>query len=220
MAFSANPLSLCIPQGAFESWLRESGYLEVIDEGSIDSSADGSSKIMSLLSINPFGKLTTEDLCKDAVPWTGEFFDCGLGPAETYSWPTSITQMKLRMEENLKRYTRNYIYLSLVILGCFLYNMPVALLGLVTVFALWDMLRICSNKWGLQKYPFFHQMLVMIARLATAVIMIYCNVALALCWAGIFSFVVLVVHSSLRKLTPLKQSLDNENQDKLELKRK
>lgn len=220
MAFSPNPLSLSIPQGAFESWLRESGYLEVIDGGDIDRSAEEESgKFSSLLAINPFGKLTTEDLGREAVSWTGEFFDCGLGPAQTYSWPSSITQMKLRMEENLKRYARNYLYLSLVILACFLYKMPVALLGMISVFAMWDMLRMCSNKWGLQQYSFLHQMLLMIARLVTALVMIYCNVALALCWAGIFSFIVLVAHSSLRKLTPQKQSA-NKDQSKLELKRK
>eukprot|EP01018_Ginkgo_biloba_P009961 Gb_19254 [translate_table: standard] len=220
MAFSVNPLSLSIPQGAFETWLRDSGYLEILDGCAVDNSVGGSTKFSSLLTINPFGKLTTEDLCRDAVPWTGEFFDCGLGPGETYSWPTSVTQMKLRMEENLKRYTRNYIYLSLVILACFLYKMPMALLGLVLLLAFWDILRVLSNRWGLQKYPFFHQILILIAKFVTAIIMIYCKVALALCWAGIFSFTVMVLHSSFRKITPPKQTLPKDKRSKLELREK
>lgn len=223
MAFSANPLSLSLPQRAFETWLRDSGYLEIIDECAIDDSVEaaaGSNKLSSLLTINPFAKLTAEDLSRDAVPWTGEFFDSGLGPAHTYSWPSSITQMKLRMEENLKRYTRNYIYLSLLILACFLYKMPVALLSLISILAFWDMLRICSNRWGLENYPTLHQMLVLIAKFVTAGIMFYCKVALALCWAGIFSFIVLIVHSSLRKITNPRKPLHEVKRHKLELRRK
>lgn len=223
MAFSANPLSLSLPQGAFETWLRESGYLEIIDDCVIDDSvetAGGSNKLSSLLTINPFAKLTTEDLSRDAVAWTGEFFDSGLGPAHTYSLPSSITQMKLRMEENLKRYTRNYIYLSLLILACFLYKMPVALLSLISILAFWDMLRICSNRWGLENYPALHRMLVFIAKLVTAAIMFYCKVALALCWAGIFSFIVLIAHSSFRKITNPRKPLHKEKRHKLELTRK
>lgn len=30
--FSANPLSLSLPDSAFESWLRDKGYLEILDE--------------------------------------------------------------------------------------------------------------------------------------------------------------------------------------------
>lgn len=223
MAFSANPLSLSLPQRAFETWLRDSGYLEIIDDCAIDESAKaagGSSKLSSLLTINPFAKLTTEDLSRDAVSWTGEFFDSGLGPTHSYSWPSSITQMKLRMEENLKRYTRNYIYLSLLILVCFLYKMPVALLSLISILAFWDMLRVCSNKWGLENYPAIHQTLVLIAKLVTAIIMFYCKVALALCWAGIFSFTVLIVHSSLRKINNPKKPVHKEKHHKLQLRRK
>ncbi|GLJ40435.1 hypothetical protein SUGI_0832940 [Cryptomeria japonica] len=210
MAFSANPLSLSLPEGAFEAWVRESGYLERIDEGEVVDSGTGSNSWKISL-INPFGKLTAEDFSRDAVPWTAEFW----GAPQSYSRPTSLMQLKLRMQENVKKYVRNYIYLSLCILASFLYKMPVALLGLISVFALWDMLRICSNKWGLQKYPFFHQMLVLIAKLATTAIMIYCNIALALCWAGIFSLTVLVIHSSLRKLTTMNHQMKKESQSKL-----
>lgn len=124
MAFQVNPLTLCLPQRTFEAWLRESGHLEVLDKNALDQSLlggnDGSSVLMKALKINPFRSLTVEDFTKSPVAWTGEFFDCGLGPRETYSLPRSVMQAKLRMEENVKRYTGNYMVLSLIILLCFL----------------------------------------------------------------------------------------------------
>ncbi|MFS8005606.1 hypothetical protein Hanom_Chr13g01239311 [Helianthus anomalus] len=36
MAFSANPLALSVPNPTFESWLRDSGYLEVLDQRTSD----------------------------------------------------------------------------------------------------------------------------------------------------------------------------------------
>lgn len=59
--------------------------------------------------------LAVDDLLKKPVPWTGEFFDCGFGPGETYSWPRSIAQAKLRMDENIRRYTGNYVILVAVV---------------------------------------------------------------------------------------------------------
>lgn len=31
--------------------------------------------------------------------------------------------------------------------------MPVALFGLISCFALWDVFKFCSEKWGLDRYP-------------------------------------------------------------------
>ena len=59
--------------------------------------------------------LAVDDLLKKPVPWTGEFFDCGYGPGETYSCPRSITQAKLRMDENIRRYTGNYVVLVAIV---------------------------------------------------------------------------------------------------------
>jgi hypothetical protein len=64
--------------------------------------------------------LAVEDLLKKPVPWTGEFFDCGLGPSETYSFPRSIAQTKLRMDENLRRYAGNYLVLIAIVFIIFL----------------------------------------------------------------------------------------------------
>ncbi|KAL0362668.1 UNVERIFIED_CONTAM: PRA1 family protein H, partial [Sesamum calycinum] len=36
MVFAPNPLSLSVPEPAFESWLRDSGYLEILDQRTTD----------------------------------------------------------------------------------------------------------------------------------------------------------------------------------------
>lgn len=123
MAFSANPLSLSVPAPAFESWLRESGYLESLDSRNIHPPLDQKdsfsfTSVLSLLTINPFSKVTADDLARPAAPWTAEFFDSGAGPSHTYALPSSSSQARLRVQENVKRYIRNYIYIYVLILGC------------------------------------------------------------------------------------------------------
>ena len=42
--------------------------------------------------------------------------------------------------------------------------MPLALLGLVSCLALWDIVKFCGDRWGLDKYPVVWQCLVRIAQ--------------------------------------------------------
>lgn len=208
MLFEVNPLTLCLPQPAFEAWLRESGYLEVLDKNALDQpllgAQDGSSVLVKALKTNPFKNLTLEDFTKSPVSWTGEFFDCGLGPSGTYSYPRSLVQAQLRMEENVKRYTGNYMVLSLIIFLCFLYKIPVALLGILSVLALWDTLRVYINSRGLRLDSFQFRCLQVFGNLATMFMMVYCKVAVAFTLAGLTSLFVVILHSSLRRITALK----------------
>jgi hypothetical protein len=169
MAFERNPLSLSLPQAAFEKWLRDSGYLEILDRCVLDHAriaGQGSLAALSkVIKINPFVNLTVEDLLQKPVSWTGEFFDCGLGPLETFSWPRTITQVKLRMEENVKRYTGNYLILVLIIFLCFLYKMPLAFVGIASIILLWDTLRKASNEWGLERTSFRYRSLVFLSNI-------------------------------------------------------
>ncbi|XP_043690314.1 PRA1 family protein H [Telopea speciosissima] len=232
MAFLANPLSLSVPEAAFESWLRDSGYLEVLDERttSLDrsffsSDRDGSSTsvttspssvtnysffyfifsylgtFFSLFTLNPFAKLTTDDFAGDAPSWTVGFFGC----LDSYSFPSSPSQARLRVQENVKRYARNYATLAVIFFAISLYQIPVAFLGLLSCLALWDLFRFCSNKWGLERYSSIRQGLVRIAQCATAVILYWTHVQLALFCAIGVSYAVLILHASLRKLTTTKQ---------------
>ncbi|KAG6557571.1 hypothetical protein Mapa_000847 [Marchantia paleacea] len=208
MSFSVNPLSLCLSQSTFEAWLRDSGHLEILDKCVMDqarTNGHGSiSAFMKALKINPFKSLTLEDCCKSPVAWTGEFFDCGTGPRDTYTFPHSLTQAKLRMEENVKRYTGNYLVLALVILLCFLYKIPVALLGIMSIIALWDTIRVYINSRGLTQNSFRFRSLRVLGNIGTIFIMMYCRVAVALAWAGLTSLLVVLVHSMLRRITPMK----------------
>lgn len=146
MKFSANPLALSVPDAAFESWLRDSGYLEILDHRSSSSpsstattttvSATSStpatatitggffvflfSRILTLLSLftlNPLSKLTTDDFSGQTPSWTCAFLgDCG-----SYSFPSGTDQARLRVHENVKRYARNYASLFILFFACTLY---------------------------------------------------------------------------------------------------
>lgn len=141
MAFKPNPLSLSVPEPAFESWLRDSGYLEILDQRTTDlhslpatattpgvaDSATNSNvllfvsrlfsriwTLLSLLSFSPFSKLAAADFSGDTPPWTIAFF----GSLESYSFPSSPSQARLRVHENVKRFARNYATLSVLFFAC------------------------------------------------------------------------------------------------------
>jgi len=127
MVFSSNPLALSVPEPAFESWLRDTGYLELIDQRT-SAAADAvstttssplvpatslSSKLLTLLSfltLNPFAKLTADDFSADTPSWSRSF----VGSSDSYSFPSSPSQARFRVHENVKRYARNYSYLFIL----------------------------------------------------------------------------------------------------------
>lgn len=144
MSFSSNPLSLSVPDAAFDSWLRDSGYLEILDQRTSDLHRHSSaapparptptaaaplatgffislfSRIATLLSIftlNPFAKLSAADFSGPTPSWTTGF----LGFFESYSFPSSPAQARLRVHENAKRYARNYASLFVLFFVCTLY---------------------------------------------------------------------------------------------------
>ncbi|KAK8691302.1 hypothetical protein V6N13_074817 [Hibiscus sabdariffa] len=231
--FSSNPLSLSVPDPTFESWLRDSGYLDVIDDHQTAAAAASTTTsstptisestitipissflfgylvsffshlwtLLSLLTFNPFAKLTTNDFSGETPSWTKGFFaDFG-----SYSFPASVSQARLRAQENVKRYARNYASLFILFFACSLYQLPLALVGLISSLALWDSFRFFSDKWGLDRFPVSQLILVRIVQCATAIILLWLNVQMALCCTLGVSYIVMILHAAFRKLTPTKQ---------------
>lgn len=226
MVFSANPLSLSVPEPAFESWLRDSGYLEVLDHRASstattisDSTATTTATIttstftitsvlfshvltlFSLFTLNPFSKLATLDFSASTPSRTYGF----IGSCDSYSFPSTPAQARLRVHENVKRYARNYATLFIIFFASTLYQMPLALLGLISCLALWDVFQFCSGRWGLDQYPVIRQCLVRFAQCVAAVILMYSNVQMALFCALGISYAGMILHAAFRKLTPAKQ---------------
>nr|XP_009772371.1 PREDICTED: PRA1 family protein H isoform X3 [Nicotiana sylvestris] len=221
MAFSSNPLSLSVPEPVFESWLRDTGYLEILDQRTTDlhrhsstattaaasaSSSDAAAvtnsaaaavsisngvfvqifsylgTLLSLFTLNPFAKLTSDDFSGDTPSWTRLF----VGSLDSYSFPSSPSQARLRVHENVKRYARNYTSLFLLFFACSLYQKLLALVGLILCLALWDVLKLCGDRWGLEQRPVIRQSLIRIAQC------------------------VMILHASFRKLTPSRQSTSKD----------
>lgn len=138
MVFSSNPLSLSVPEPAFESWLRDSGYLEILDHRTssipttyTDPSTTTSTNstitsglisllvtLLSLFTVNPFSKLTIDDFSGQTPSWSYGF----VGFCDSYSFPSSPAQARLRVHENVKRYARNYATLFILFFACTLYG--------------------------------------------------------------------------------------------------
>ncbi|KAK1405123.1 PRA1 family protein H [Heracleum sosnowskyi] len=228
MSFSANPLALSVPEPAFESWLRDTGYLEVLDQKTSDLSAAGTSvdsaaattsfptagidtgvfislfskiwTLISLLTINPVSKLTAGDFSGDTAAWTSGF----IGFYDSYSFPSSPDQARMRVHENVKRHAKNYASLFVLFFACSLYQMPLALIGLLSSLALWDVFRCYGNRWGLDEYPVLKQTLFAIMQVGTLVLLMYFNVQMALLCAVGVTYAVTILHASFRKLSPAK----------------
>ncbi|XP_073303791.1 PRA1 family protein H [Primulina huaijiensis] len=234
MVFTPNPLALSVPEPEFESWLRDSGYLEIIDQRTTDlhrlstnapnpaavdttsAAATNSSSptegflhslfsliwtLLSLFTFNPFSKLTTDDFSGDTPPWTAAFF----GFSDSYSFPSSPAQVRLRVHENVKRFARNYASLFILLFACSLYQLPIALVGLISCLALWDVFKFAGDRWNLDGCPVLRELLIRIVQCVTVVIMLISNVQLAVFYAVGFSYAVMMLHSSFRKLTLAKQ---------------
>ncbi|KAL9444038.1 hypothetical protein AB3S75_017255 [Citrus x aurantiifolia] len=220
--FASNPLSLNVPDPAFESWLRESGYLEILDTATTTSATavtTASTKetatattithsllhylytFISLLTANPFAKLTTDDFSANTPSWTREF----IGALGSCTFPSSPHTLKLRVPENVKRYARNYASLFILFFACSLYQMPLALVGLISSLAHWDFFKFCSDKWNWDRHPVIRQVLVRIAPCATLVVLMLLNVQMALFCALAISYVVMILHAAFRKLSASKQ---------------
>ncbi|KAH0736016.1 hypothetical protein KY285_011723 [Solanum tuberosum] len=197
MAFSANPLSLSVPEPVFETWLRDTGYLEILDQRTTDLHRHSSTTaaaattatsdtavtnsaaaavsisngvfvlifsrigtLLSLLTLNPFAKLTSDDFSGDTPSWTLQF----VGSFDSYSFPSSPSQARLRVHENVKRYARNYASLFVLFFACSLYQKLFALVGLISCLALWDVLKLCGDRWGLEQRQVIKQSLIRIAQ--------------------------------------------------------
>ncbi|KAL6863827.1 hypothetical protein ACP4OV_016730 [Aristida adscensionis] len=229
-AFKPNPLSLSVPDPALDRWLRDSGYLDLLDStaaapASASTSAPASAAaasaagpapasagvaadvlafartLASLLALNPFARLSAADLAAPTPSWSLAF----LGPpgAASYSWPPTPTQARLRVQENVRRYARNYAALSILLFACCLYRMPMALLGMLASLAMWEGVRYCREHWALTtRLPGLAQALLHCAQIVTAILLYVCNLQFAVVYAIGLSYAVMMLHASLRKLTP------------------
>ncbi|XP_040384542.1 PRA1 family protein H isoform X4 [Oryza brachyantha] len=199
-SFKPNPLSLSVPDPALDRWLRDSGYLNLLDSSASTPTTASSSAaapanpasasaaaaadvlaiartLASVLALNPFARLSAADLAAPTPPWSLAF----LGPpgAASYSWPPTPTQARLRVQENVRRYARNYAALAIVVFACCLYRMPMALLGMLAILVVWEGVRYCRERWGLaSREPRVGQFLLHCAQ------------------------IVMMLHACFRKLTP------------------
>ncbi|KAG0499039.1 hypothetical protein HPP92_003730 [Vanilla planifolia] len=251
-SFVANPLALSVPEPAFEAWLRDSGYLEILDARSSTSSAanaagaaafppasSSTSKLAlenptaaassaisssfsflrtlaSLFTINPLAKLSADDFAGETPSWTLVF----LGSAGCYSWPSGPSQARMRVQENVRRYARNYSVLSLIFFACSLYHMPVPLLGLISSLGLWELLRFYNDKCELEeKCPTVRIVLVRVVQFAILTILYLSNLQVTIFCTMSISYTVMILHAFLRKLAPSQHFHSTKRNGRTQLKK-
>lgn len=118
--------------------------------------------LLSLLKINPFVKLTTNDLNKDRTPPFGVFS----GRTELYSFPASQSEAAARVQENATHFIGNYISVFVILFLISLYKQPIPFLTLIGSFPVTDYLDNLIIKKGLdQAYPLIRRLLFFISKL-------------------------------------------------------
>ncbi|XP_035823673.1 PRA1 family protein H-like isoform X1 [Zea mays] len=213
-SFKPNPLSLSVPDPALDRWLRDSGYLDLLDSttttGRPSSSASGPSAPSSA-AYSPGAGQASSGVAADVLAFartlasllalnpfarlstadlaapTPSWSLAFVGPpgAASYSWPPTPTQARLRVQENFRRY-----------------RMPMALLGMLASLAVWEGVRYCRDHWDLTtRAPGVAQALLHCAQIATAVLLYVCNLQFALVYAVGVSYALMLLHASLRRLT-------------------
>lgn len=150
-SFKPNPLSLSVPDPALDRWLRDSGYLDLLDSSARAPAAAAATRaspaptssgagaaadvlafartLASLLALNPFACLSAADLAAPTPSWSLAFI--GAPGAASYSWPPTPTQARLRVQENVRRYARNYAALSILVFACCLYATAICPLSFI-----------------------------------------------------------------------------------------
>ncbi|CAH2070038.1 unnamed protein product [Thlaspi arvense] len=212
MGFSTNPFSLIVPDSVFDLLQHRVSAASAVSPSSSDDDAKSGTAIddvgcsaslstqlvavFSLLTIKPFSKLEAEDFAGDTPPWT----TCFLGDSDSYSFPSSSHQAGNRVHENVKRFARNYATLFTVFLTCALYEMPLALLGVVTNLAFWELFKFCSDRWENNHHPMIRQIVVCIAQCATVSLLTYLNVQMAIFYALVTTYTVVILHGGFRNL--------------------
>lgn len=99
---------------------------------------------VSIVTLSPFSKLTTDDFSGNTPSWTEAFF----GSFNSYSFPSSTAQARLRAHENVKRFARNYASLFILFFACSLYvflSFPFPLCIIIVVIVVSSFFSLCSS---------------------------------------------------------------------------
>ena len=94
---------------------------------------------------------------------------------KSYSFPRSLTEIKIRLDTNVFNYLGNYLLVILGVLVCVMYNRPTALVGGVVTMKMWDWVRSGAAIQGSTMYQFKYGA----ATILSWAVMMYCNVTLA-----------------------------------------
>ncbi|XP_022733490.1 PRA1 family protein H-like isoform X2 [Durio zibethinus] len=220
MVFSSNPLLLSVPDPTFESWLRDSGYLDIIDDHQTTAAAATTST-----------SVTTDSTI--TIPITGFLFGfwslyfliyglCSLSSRLTHSpsSPPLISPAKLR--SGLKGFSGIWgpirFQLPFLRRGSGFMRMLSVMPGIMPHLLSFSLLVLCklffclfpekvvgkertldrffSDKWGLDRFPVTQLVLIRIAQCATAIILIWLNVQMALCCALGVSYIIMILHTA------------------------
>ncbi|KAJ9537663.1 hypothetical protein OSB04_030396, partial [Centaurea solstitialis] len=205
MAFAANPLALSVPDPIFESWLRDSGYLEVLDQRTSDlhriSTAAAAthhhhnrrfqlhnhrSAFRRQYRIFPIGivilhrnhtlSIHTKSVLEAherRLLWRYSVVDPRVlrllrlvfisvvsfaSSYESYGERQAIlSQLRYAVHRLLRLLSCCFVAANVLVLFCCCYcvryQIPIALVGLVSSLALWDLFAYWGKRWGLDDYP-------------------------------------------------------------------
>mmetsp|Transcript_9548 Transcript_9548/g.24429 ORF Transcript_9548/g.24429 Transcript_9548/m.24429 type:complete len:215 (-) Transcript_9548:587-1231(-) len=150
--FKASPLSIAVPEKAFNQWMEDETSRRRRGGGEAD--APSSSTNWPNLSAITFNDLINFQ----GREWV-EFLGLKSGLQKSYCWTKSLGQIRKRVDENVSRYLVNYIRTTMVMLCCLLCERPESLVGIIVILAILDWFSQFTAHTNLDKQSTTYQIL-------------------------------------------------------------
>jgi len=150
--FKASPLSIAVPEKAFNQWMEDETSRRRRGGGEAD--APSSSTNWPNLSAITFNDLINFQ----GREWV-EFLGLKSGLQKSYCWTKNLGQIRKRVDENVSRYLVNYIRTTMVMLCCLLCERPESLVGIIVILAILDWFSQFTAHTNLDKQSTTYQIL-------------------------------------------------------------
>mmetsp|Transcript_24087 Transcript_24087/g.42886 ORF Transcript_24087/g.42886 Transcript_24087/m.42886 type:complete len:263 (-) Transcript_24087:25-813(-) len=140
-------------------------------------------------------QLTTDHLTAAPKPWK-EFFEGASGWSGAYVVPASWFDLWDRAEENIVRFLPNYLRVLMVCLACVLYMTPLAAVGLVLMFLIWDYMRTYTAARHIDEQSWEYRAIYIAANLTMWVVALKSRGMLVISRGAFLAAAVIFLHSA------------------------
>merc|ERR1712224_195198 len=197
--FKASPLSIAVPEGAFEKWMEEEVTFTRSERRNARGGGGEPETSKSYTRRWPkLSKLTFNDLISEGKEWV-EFFGLKSGLQNSYGLPAmEVSEVIRKADENLSRYLVNYLRATLVMMCCLLCERPESLVGIIVILAIVDWFTKFTAHTNLDKQSTTYQILSILVTLFIWYVVFLSKAVVSISRSLLVAGVVVFLHACLR----------------------